>query len=443
MEVRSHHRKTGVMNIFDRIESNVRGYCRSFPVVFTSASGALLRDEQGNEYIDFLAGAGTLNYGHNHPAIKERLIEYLRQDGVLHGLDLHTAAKREILELFEKHILWPLEMDYKVQFTGPTGTNAVEAALKLARNVTGRTNVVSFTNGFHGVSLGSVAATGNSHFRDAAGVPLGNVTFMPYDGYLEDGDTLEYLRKFLEDGSSGVDLPAAVILETVQGEGGVNVASHEWLQGVETICREFDILLIVDDIQVGCGRTGTFFSFEDAGIVPDIITLSKSLGGYGLPMSLVVMRKELDRWEPGEHNGTFRGNNLAFVAAAEALRLFWRDTRFTGEIRAKGRLVRQRLEAIAERFSQVDLTVRGRGLIQGIACRECPDLADAVSRAAFQRGLIIETSGAGSHVLKLLPPLTIERDLLERGLDIIEDSFEEVLGDESFLEAHGLVETRK
>ena len=429
------------MGIFKRIESDVRGYCRSFPVVFEKAKGCLLTDKDGNTWIDFLAGAGSLNYGHNPPGIKEKLIEYLQDDGLLHGLDLHTVAKQRFLEVFERTILWPLELDYKVQFTGPTGTNAVEAAMKLARKVTGRTGIIAFTNGFHGVSLGSVAATGNSHFRDAAGVPLTNVTFMPYDGYLgEDVDSLEYLRKLLTDNSSGVDLPAAVILETVQGEGGVNVASFEWLQGLEALCQEFGILLIVDDIQVGCGRTGTFFSFEGAGIVPDIVTLSKSLGAYGLPMSVVLMKSELDQWKPGEHNGTFRGNNLAFVAAAEALERFWKDTRLSREIKAKGQLVEQRLTAIAERFSEFDLTVRGRGLIWGLACRSCPPLASAVSAAAFERGLIVETSGTDSHVLKLLPPLTIEPLYLTRGLDIIEESVESVLTDEAFLAKHGPLE---
>lgn len=432
------------MKIFERVESNVRGYCRSFPVTFTQARGATLFDEGGNRYLDFLAGAGTLNYGHNPPAIKAKVVEYLEQDGVLHGLDLHTEAKRDFLEVFEKNILFPLEMDYKVQFTGPTGTNAVEAALKLARKVTGRTNVISFTNGFHGVSLGSVAATGNSHFRNGAGVPLSNVTFMPFDGYLdEDVDTLGYLRKSLEDRSSGLDLPAAVIVETVQGEGGVNVAGFEWLQGLEEICREFDILLIVDDIQVGCGRTGGFFSFEEAGIVPDVITLSKSLSAYGLPMSLVLMRSDLDCWKPGEHNGTFRGNNLAFVSAAEAIRLYWRDGRLTQDVRRKGRMVERRLQTIADSVSEVDLTVQGRGLIWGVSCVECPQLADAVSAAAFQRGLIIETSGTDSRVLKLLPPLTIPEDQLEQGLDVIEDSYRAVLGDRRFLEQYDLLEANR
>ena len=418
-------------SVFDRLESNVRGYCRSFPTTFATASNAMLIDADGNEFIDFLAGAGTLNYGHNNEHLKQPMLDYLESDGVLHGLDMHTEAKEQFLEAFERRVLWPLELDYKVQFTGPTGTNAVEAAFKLARKVTGRTNIVSFTNGFHGVSLGSVAATANSHFRDASGVPLNNVTFMPYAGYLgDDVDSLALFETMLADSSSGLDKPAAVVVETVQGEGGINVASFEWLQRLETICQTNDILLIVDDIQAGCGRMGTFFSFERAGIVPDMVTLSKSLSAYGLPMSIVLMKSELDQWKPGEHNGTFRGNNLAFVTATAALNHYWKTRAFTNEIDRKSCVVGGRFHEIAERFSDdVSLEPKGRGMMRGLACREQPELADQVVAESFERGLIIETSGTDSHVLKFLGPLTIEDDDLERGLDIIEDAFEAVISE--------------
>ena len=424
-------------SVFDRLESNVRGYCRSFPTTFATAQNAILTDADGNEYIDFLAGAGTLNYGHNNEHLKQPLLDYLESDGILHGLDMHTEAKVRFLETFERHVLWPLELDYKVQFTGPTGTNAVEAAFKLARNVTGRTNIVSFTNGFHGVSLGSVAATANSHFRNATGVPLDNVTFMPYAGYMGDEvDSLALFERMLADSSSGLDHPAAVVVETVQGEGGINAASYEWLQRLESICQANDILLIVDDIQAGCGRIGTFFSFERAGIVPDIVTLSKSLSGYGLPMSVVLMKSEIDKWEPGEHNGTFRGNNLAFVTATAALEYYWKNRSFTHEVDRKASVVRDRFKAIAERFADdVSLEPKGRGMMRGLACREFPQLADAVVAEAFQRGLVIETSGTDSHVLKFLGPLTIEDDVLDRGLDIVEDSFEAVIADKRYVEA--------
>jgi diaminobutyrate-2-oxoglutarate transaminase len=315
MEVEEEGNTNDISTVIN-LESEVRSYCRHFPVVFTKAKGATLQDEEGREYIDFLAGAGALNYGHNDPAIKEKLLEYIESDMIVHSLDLVTEAKKAFIESFDSLILKPRGMKYKMQFTGPTGTNAVEAAMKIARNVTGRQMIVSFTNGFHGVTLGSVAATGNSYFRDGCGIQPQGTTFMPYDGYMgDDIDTTEYLDKAITDGSSGLDQPAAVIVETIQGEGGINVATSEWLRSLEMVCRKHSILLIVDDIQVGCGRTGTFFSFEEAKISPDIIILSKSLSGYGIPFSMVLMKPSLDQWKPGEHNGTFRGNNLAFVTA--------------------------------------------------------------------------------------------------------------------------------
>lgn len=419
------------LEIFDRMESEVRGYIRSFPVIFKNAQGSTLIDESGKQYIDFFSGAGTLNYGHNNPVFKEKLVDYLRDDGVVHALDMATSAKKQFLEAVDDILLKPRSMDYTLQFTGPTGTNAVEAALKLARMVKKRQNVISFTHGFHGVSGGSLAVTANSKFRNAAGVSLSDVTFIPYDGYFgADVDTMMWLERMLEDNSSGLDLPAAVIVETVQGEGGVNVASTRWLKKLEKLCRRFDMLLIVDDIQVGCGRTGKFFSFEDAGITPDIITLSKSLSGYGLPMSMVLIRPELDIWKPGQHSGTFRGNNMAFVTAAEALRTYWADDTLAKETQRKGQLVQERLKAMARDYPAAGLSVRGRGLIQGLSSSSHPEVAGLIGAKAFKRGLIIETSGAQDEVLKVLPALTISDDLLIQGLDIIERSLEEVLIEE-------------
>ncbi len=419
------------LEIFDRMESEVRGYVRSFPVIFNQAKGSVLTDESGKEYIDFFSGAGTLNYGHNNPILKKKLIEYLNTDGVVHGLDMATSAKKYFMETFERVLLKPRKMNYTLQFTGPTGTNAVEAALKLARKVKGRSNVVSFTHGFHGVSGGSLAVTANEKFRDAAGVSLHNTAFMPFDGYIgPDVDTIAYFERMLEDPSSGLDLPAAVIVETVQGEGGVNVASWRWIRELEKLCRKFDMLLIVDDIQVGCGRTGSFFSFEAAGIKPDIITLSKSLSGFGLPMSLVLMKPELDVWKPGQHSGTFRGNNLAFVTAAQALDSYWSDDRFQNETRRKESIVRDWLENIVHSFPEAGFSVRGRGLIQGLVCDNRPELANKIAQQAFAHGLVIETSGAQDEVLKILPALTIEDAYLTQGLELIERSVAEVLKQE-------------
>lgn len=415
------------LKIFERLESEVRGYIRSFPVVFKQAKGSILVDETGREYIDFFAGAGTLNYGHNNPAFKDKLVQYLETDGIVHGLDMATSAKARFMETFERVILKPRNLRYTLQFTGPTGTNAVEAALKLARQVKGRPNVISFTHGFHGLSGGSLAVTANAKYREAAGTSLGNTVFMPYDGYMgPDVDTIAYLERMLEDTSSGLDKPAAVIVETVQGEGGINVASLRWLRELQRVCRAHDMLLIVDDIQAGCGRTGTFFSFEPAGIQPDIVTLSKSLSGFGLPMSLVLMKPELDVWKPGAHTGTFRGNNLAFVTATEALERYWTSQAFTSDVQRKERITRDFLENIVQSYPEAGLSVRGRGLMQGLVSAD-NDFAGKAAAAAFQQGVVIETSGANDEVLKFLPALTISEDELRRGLAIVERCIAEIL----------------
>lgn len=406
------------MNIFQRRESEVRSYIRSFPVVFETARGSHLFDREGRRYLDFFCGAGALNYGHNPAAMKEALIRYLTADGVAHSLDMATTAKQEFLERFETVILDPRGLDYKVQFTGPTGANAVEAALKLARRVTQRGNVIAFTNAYHGLSAGALAVTANSHYRHEAWVQRHNVSFLPFDGYLgADVDTAEYLRKVLADRSSGVDLPAAVLLETVQAEGGVNVASTRWLQTVAEICRAHDILLIVDDIQVGCGRAGTFFSFEPAGLKPDLVVLSKSISGFGLPMSLLLIRPELDQWKPGEHTGTFRGNNLAFVTATEALS-HWETPVLANAVAMSGRQLEAELHGCGRRWPGLGLKVRGTGLIWGLEFADMA-LCQEVAREAFARGLVIETCGSGRNVLKFLPPLNIAPADLAAGVEIV------------------------
>ncbi|WP_063131701.1 diaminobutyrate--2-oxoglutarate transaminase [Nocardia fusca] len=410
--------------IFDEIESNVRGYCRSWPTVFETAQGAWLRDESGKDFLDFFAGAGALNYGHNNPVLKSALIDYIAGDGITHGLDMSTVAKRKLLETVRDTLLAPRGLDYKVQFPGPTGANAVEAALKLARKVTGRQTIMSFTNAFHGMTLGALSVTGNAMKRAGAGVPLNHATPMPYDGYF-DGATADFLwmERVLDDSSSGMDRPAAVIVETVQGEGGVNLARDEWLRHLASLCAARGILLIVDDVQMGCGRTGPFFSFESAGITPDIVTLSKSVGGYGLPMALVLFKPEHDVWSPGEHNGTFRGNNPSFTTAQVALEHFWSDDVLEKSTLAKGKRVATALEEIAGAVPGV--STRGRGLVHGLVFDDASQ-AGKVCQVAFERGLLAETSGASDEVVKLLPPLTIADDELDQGLHILSDAVETI-----------------
>ncbi len=410
------------MQLFEELESEVRGYCRSWPTVFERARGWTLIDESGREYLDFFAGAGALNYGHNHPVLMDRLRSHLDSEGIIHGLDMATTAKREFMERFRSVVLEPRNLDYKLQFPGPTGTNAVEAALKLARKVTGRHRVVSFTNAFHGMTLGSLAVTGNSMKRRGAGVPLTLSDSMPFQNFGDhDVDTLGFFGSMLSDDGSGVDIPAAVILETVQAEGGINVATDDWLRRLGDLCRSHGILIIVDDIQVGCGRTGPFFSWETAGLDPDIVCLSKSLSGSGLPMALVLLKPEHDIWEPGEHNGTFRGNNAAFVTASAALELFWTDDVLAKETAQKEIRLREGLEAVLDRHEGIFVEARGRGLIQGLQTAR-PEAAGEITAEAFARGLIIETAGSTGDVVKFLPPLIVDDDAIDRALQILADA---------------------
>ncbi|MFI0716990.1 diaminobutyrate--2-oxoglutarate transaminase [Streptomyces inhibens] len=407
------------MTIFDDLESEVRSYSRLWPVVFDRAEGSRLFSEDGRPYLDFFAGAGALNYGHNNAFLKQALLDYIVRDGVSHALDMSTVAKRDFLETFQDVLLTPRGLQYKVAFPGPGGANAVEAALKLARRVTGRQSVVSFTNSYHGMTLGALAVSGNAAKRAAAGVALTLTTAMPYDGYPGIGETgPRYLDRLLSDVGSGLDRPAAVIVETVQGEGGLRAADADWLRDLAGVCKRHEVLLIVDDVQMGCGRTGPFFSFEDAGITPDMVCLSKSIGGFGLPLALTLIRPELDVWKPGDHNGTFRGVSGSFVTGAQALRSYWSDGTLEKSTRERGERIAAALGAIAVEHPEAGLEVRGRGFAAGLRFAT-PGAARAVCVAAFENGLLMETSGAAGDVVKLLPPLTISDDDLDEGLDII------------------------
>ena len=379
--------------IFEDRESEVRSYCRTWPKVFDRASGSWLYDEDGSAYLDFFTGASALNYGHNNPALKRALLDYLATDRVIHSLDMYTVAKSNFLATFDELILQPRQLDYRVQFPGPGGANAVEAALKLARKVTGRTEVITFTGAFHGVTLGALAVTNSRLHRDGAGVPLLHAIPIPFGCRLDGAKPgLQGIESLLQGSGTGLDAVAAVIVETVQGEGGINVAPLEWLSELAELCQLHGVLLIVDDVQMGCGRTGPFFSFEAAGIKPDIVCLSKSISGYGLPLALTLIRPDLDIWKPGEHNGTFRGVNPAFVTGTAALCVYWRDNMLEQGTLAKGQRIAAALTELVRSMPGTLVQSRGRGLVHGLAF-EHGELARKVSSAAFERGLLVETAG--------------------------------------------------
>ncbi len=414
------------MQVFERWESEIRGYCRAYPTVFKSASGARQVDEQGKSYIDFFAGAGVLNFGHNNPRMKQAIVDYIQSDGITHSLDMHTTAKRTFIERFAEVVLKPRNMDYKMQFMGPTGTNAVEAALKLARKVTGRSEVIACSHGFHGMTIGALACTANEYFRNASGIELGNVTRIPFEN--QPGGGVEQVHALLQayaDPSSGRPPVAAIMVEAIQAEGGVNVATREYLHALQDCAKKLGALFIIDDIQAGCGRTGSYFSFDGMGLDPDIITLAKGLGGFGTPVAMNLNKPEHDKhWAPGEHTGTFRGQNISFVAGTVALDYFKDDALMT-DVKKKGETMKKKLESLLP-LGNGHFEVRGRGMMQAIDVG-AGKLAKDVARRCFETGLLIGPCGSGGRVIKLIPPLIISEADLTEGLNILEGALKAAL----------------
>ncbi len=415
--------------IFEKYESEVRSYCRSFPAVFTRAKDSVIYAEDGKEYIDFFCGAGALNYGHNNEYIKKRVIEYLESDGIIHSLDMFTSAKRDFIDFFEKNVLIPRGLNYKIQFPGPTGTNAVEAALKLARKVKKRNNIFAFMGAFHGMTLGSLSLTTDRDSRAGAGVELENVTHIPTPYMFPELDVIKYMQTLLDDDHSGVKKPAAVFIETVQADGGIHVFSVDFLQQLRKFCTDNDILLVCDDIQAGSARTGTYFSFERANIVPDIVTVSKSIGGYGMPFALTLFKPELDVWSPGEHNGTFRGSQLSIVAAKAGLEVML-DEKVEEGVREKSKIIKEYLDKVAALNENIE--IRGIGFMWGVDCNKVkPDVVSkGIVRECFDNGLIVERAGRNNDVVKLMPSLLTDEETLKKGMEILLAAATKVLGAE-------------
>jgi diaminobutyrate-2-oxoglutarate transaminase len=411
--------------IFETYESQVRSYCRNFPTVFKSAKGSVVTDCDGNDFIDFFDGAGALNYGHNNPYIKSKVIEYLEGDGIMHWLDMMTAPKAELIQFMEEKILKPRGLDYKIMFPGPTGTNTNEAAFKVARKYTGRPDIWAFMGSFHGMTLGALAATTDRNDRKGAGVPLPYAHFMPTPYQFPGLDVINYMQTLLDDDHSGYEKPAAIIIETTQAEGGIYTFSNEFLQQLREFCTKNDIVLITDDVQVGCCRTGSFFSFERAGIKPDIVTMSKSIGGIGLPLALTLVNPKMDCLNPGEHNGTFRGNQLAFVASKASLE-FMLNEHVEDGVREREAVIKKFLE---EKVARKGVEIRGIGCIWAVDLG-CSRLSKAVLDECFRNGLILERAGRDDSCVKIMPSLVIPMDLLEKGLEIVKKAVDKVMDEE-------------
>ncbi len=400
------------MNPFDALESNVRYYCRRWPAVFASASGSVITDENGEEYIDFFAGAGALSYGHNNPLFVEVAVEHLRAGRLMHSLDTFTPEKRAFLETIERTILGPRQLDMVVQTVGPTGATAVEAALQLAQRLSGQRAVVGFEGGYHGMSYRAASVSASMAGRETS-AHLKDFVALPFVEHVTDAD-LELLERTLRSTVNGQGI-GAVIIEPTQGEGGARPFDPAFLTALRRITRELGILVIADEIQAGVGRTGPFFSFEGSQLDPDIICVSKSISGLGLPMAINLVRRELDTWNPGEFTGTFRGNNLAFATSTVMMNHYWSDTTLEKNTEQLATTVRGALATMAEQHGAGNFSVRGNGLLCGLAVGDT-ELAADISRHAFERRLIVETCGPGDTVVKLLTPLVIDPALLDEGL---------------------------
>ena len=419
-----------------RRESNARTYPRHLPIGIAEAQGSFVKDVDGNVFIDFLAGAGVLSLGHNHPDLVRAIIDQL---GLLtHGLDFPTPIKDEFVEAQLSMLPSSMRERMKVHFCGPTGANAVDAAVKLCKTATGRGDLVSFQGGFHGSSHAAMALTGLVEQKQPVPNGMPGVHFFPFSycsrcpvGLRPDScqtNCVGYVERSLRDGNGGIPRPGAVILELVQGEGGVVPASADFVRRLRALTRELDIPLIVDEVQTGCGRTGTWFAFEQYDIEPDVIVASKALSGIGTPVAMILYDERLDVWAPGAHTGTFRGNQLAFAAGTAALRVIRRDD-VLGNVTRRGQQVAARLTELAP--NPWVREVRGVGLMWGVEVAEPhtgrPDgeLARQIQARALRAGLIVEVGGREDCVVRMLPPLNVTAEVVDRACSILIDAIAE------------------
>ncbi|MBE6355743.1 MAG: aminotransferase class III-fold pyridoxal phosphate-dependent enzyme [Lentisphaerae bacterium] len=424
----------------EETESNARSYPRKFPCSLVKARGSWVEDVEGNRYLDFLCGAGTLALGHNDPEINQAMINMISSEAPLHALDMMTPAKDRFVHKLLSLLPQKMQGNVKIQFCSPSGTDATDAAIKLCKTATGRSSVIAFSGGYHGMGHGALALTGNIGAKEKVRALMPDVQFFPYPysyrcpfGLGGDAGTracCEFFERTLKDPESGITKPAAVILEPIQGEGGVIPAPVEFLQTVRRVTEELGIPMIVDEIQCGVGRSGKFFAFEYADIVPDVILVSKAIGGTQ-PMSVVIYNKALDQWQPGAHAGTFRGNQLAMCAGTVVMERVAQEE-FLAEVRKKGDYLREKMIALKEKVSIIG-DIRGKGLMSGcefVDPKGCADslgslpasgeIAALVQKRCFENKLIMEKGGRHGSVMRCLCALNVSWDELETMIGIFE-----------------------
>ena len=427
-------------------ESSARSYPRKFPFALKKAKGSWVEDVEGNRYLDFLCGAGTLALGHNDDEVSRAMMDLIASGAPLHTLDLTTPVKDRFVETIFSILPEEMQGNVKIQFCSPSGTDAVDAAIKLCKTATGRGTVIAFNGAYHGMGHGAMALTGNLGAKTPVQNLMPGVQFLPFPnsyrcpfglgGEAGTDAACAYFERVLKDPESGITKPAAVIIEPIQGEGGVVPAPAKFLQTIRRVTRELGIPMIVDEIQCGIGRSGDIFAFQESGIIPDIILMSKAIGG-SQPMSVVVYDKSLDKWNPGAHAGTFRGNQLAMAAGTVVLRRV-SDPAFLSEVRRKGGIIRKALEALKAEVSIIG-DVRGRGLMQGIEFinPEGPKdimghpepsgkIAAEVQKRCFENHLVMEKGGRSGSVMRCLCALTVTDDEISTMLDIFSRVVKEI-----------------
>ena len=427
-------------------ESSARSYPRKFPVALTKAKGSWVEDADGKRYLDFLCGAGTLALGHNDDEVNNAMIDLISSGAPLHTLDLTTPVKDRFVETIFSTLPEKLRSNAKIQFCSPSGTDATDAAIKLCKTATGKGTVMAFSGGYHGMGHGALALTGNHNAKNRVQNLMPGVQFMPYPysyrcpfglgGEAGAKAASAYFERMLKDPESGVTRPAAVILEAIQGEGGVIPAPASFLQTVRRITEELSIPLILDEIQCGMGRSGNIWAFEESGIVPDVILMSKAIGG-SQPMSVVVYNKDLDKWSAGAHAGTFRGNQLAMAAGTVVLNRI-SDQNFLDEVRRKGNVIKDAMLKLKSSVSIIG-DVRGRGLMLGVEFIDpngnkdimgnpepSGEIAAEIQRRCFEKGLIMEKGGRNGSVMRCLCALTVSDSEISTMLDIFSSAAMEI-----------------
>lgn len=416
----------------DDLESSARSYPRAVPVAIEEGRGATMKDVDGNTFIDFFGGAGVLNVGHSHPAVMKAASD--QQEKLVHALDFPTRPKLRLMRKLRSLLPGALRESARFHFGGPTGSDAVESALKLTRAHTGRDAVIAFQGSYHGMTKEALSLTSDTSFGGPTSTP---VHFMPYPycyrcplGLKPDSCEMacaKLLDTSLEDPHTGIPKPAAVLIEPIQGEGGTIVPPDGYLTEVRRITRKHDVPLICDEIQSGFARTGKMFAVEHDGVTPDVMTLSKALGGIGYPLSCIAYDATLDTWTRGAHIGTFRGHQVAMAAGVAAIELM-QDVDLAGHAAALGELTLGLLREAQDTLPSVG-DVRGRGLMIGIELVKdrdtkdpWPEMAAQIRTECFRKGVIIEVGGHFGNVARFLPPLVITRELLLTGVEIFVES---------------------